>query len=349
MSREIPLHGKMAAYERLSLLSSAEEYGMALDPQDTAPFNIAWNSVWKRAEIRIKNTVVATVHHDQMKLTIREGYPQNLDFALTRALDNATALTDRIGKVVRELKKTGQIGMIGKNIPPYSIDTPNPVGALLGAACVDSNLSVVNPYHHRFSILYKSGNNAITTSIEITPTGMNVISPGQGFMGVKEEIFTRLVARGEAEFNRRYSPESVATDVRSLCEGVQKTPMDRYSLEIELRSRSSSNSESFISQTYATVITEGGFVVKGRNGFHNYALSCEILHNGLKVGSIDSHPPTIIISAPFKDIPNIETAMTRLQELWQCEVLGATPQDYPLFSPDDIVKRIEEIDFGYTL
>lgn len=349
MNREIQLDGSVAGYERLALLPEAADYGMELDAADTAPFTVAWNSVRKTCEIRIRGTVIAQVDPNDRILRVRDEYPERLDPALHRALNNAVSLTDRLGKVMRELRKSGQIGMVGKEPAPFVVEIENPMHAILGAECVDPNYDVFIHNRGDLAVRYKTGNNVLNVQTEIDGNRITVSRHNYNTMGVKERSFTNLLNRGAAAWQARYNEQRIVGDAHDLAADAQARPIDRESVEREIRARWGVDDLTFKERILNTQVDFGTVEVKMYRGYQSAPLACDIFHNGLRVGRVTADPVCADVTAPFRHVPHIEGAMIRMQEMWMCQVLNRAPEDFPKFDAEDVARLVEDVDMGYGL
>lgn len=341
MNREIKIEGTAASYARIALLDIADDLGMALDATTTAPFNVSWNPHLKRGEIRIKNTLVADVDADWSVLRVRDDYPQKFDHVLLRALRNTVAFTDQLGKLHRALKKTGDIGFVGRDTPNFIMGANEPMQALLGAEQCTPNLTFVDYENDTVKMRYANGNAMVYFNIRIAGTEMHVMRSEYTTLGPKEDAFQKMIQRGETAWRNHYDGAVFRQD---LHDAMATPQIDAYSVLRAFKEKRQTDDPDFNAQL--RISFKFGSLEYRHVDFYNQEVG-EVFHNGIKVARLENDQ--CIPMPPFAEHPDMGRGLSNLRDLWRCQVLDRDPKSFPLFSEDSLKDLVEKTDFGYDL
>lgn len=372
--RKIEIEGPRARIERLKLLDAAEEYGLELAPESTAPFTVRWveTEYEKYAGVFLKSTFIGKVDMTNKKpmLLIRKEYPAQHDNALLRALRNAADLTDMIGKMQREETRNETIpdpsGVLSKDKIAYDFhitDAETLNKALLGVEALHPNITfswqkgVPNKIHPYFSVRVHLGKAEHGFKIEHREDRMVVCFSDYDRYGVKSEMFKEIVDAGLAAydephgvqeealnalldeglkvFNERFIPETFMTACRTL---IAHTPLiDAESLMGDYTARDP--------QTLRAVKTFATGPFKTLDGSYHREHS----YHGMRFSSAAYGYKNSLLPKSVPVDPQIFNQAVEILTLrWTAETLGKRVSDYPLLTADLIAEKINAADFGYT-
>lgn len=349
--RKIEIEGPRARMERLKLLDAAEEYGLELAPEATAPFTVRWveTEYEKYAGVFLKSTFIGKVDMTSKKpmLLIRKEYPAQHDNALLRALRNAADLTDMIGKMQREETRNETIpdpsGVLSKDKIAYDFhitDAETLNKALLGVEALHPNITfswqkgVPNKIHPYFSVRVHLGKAEHGFKIEHREDRMVVCFSDYDRYGVKSEMFKEIVDAGLAAYDERMDPDQLVSACRDLI--AQSVPMDIDTIYKDYQtSKKTRGSKTMFSFGPLSSVRKGMSVVNRFNGIrfsYNEGPSDDFLPGG------ESTPKNVLSKASMI-----------MMLTWRAMEMGKTPADYPLLTPERISAEIENTDFGYDM
>lgn len=354
--RHLDIPDTRAAYARLSLLPRAAEFGLELDPADTAPFTVRWNAAQRRPEILFRETLVAYLEDywdrepDVMRtvMCVRTEFPADKDFALLRAVANAVALTDQIGRMEREEKARKKKGYVTMNGTNFLAAVPGGMTTLIGARAEERDFTF-SPHSQTPGLYHASlrhGKGSIAFTIEERPgEGLYVQKEGYVSIGPKAEEMTDLLHRGAARWARSFDPAGFRDVLSQACALPE---VDRASVMMAFQYGDAPQDR------FAPVRigAEGTGLVLSKNQ------DFDLFHNGLWVGQcyfnywggnegFEFRTPRATPWVEAASAELIDAATQKMGILMILNGLGRTAADYPVLDTAALQAAVEETDFGY--
>lgn len=340
--RVIDIDEPRARIERLRLFHEAEAYGQDVNPQLTAPFSIGKDPSSIFPAVFLDSTLVAVCNlTNTPKLWIRDEYPERYDTALLRAIRNAADVCDEIGRIKRaEAKdKGGASGLFTKTpqaFRPRLQDKKTLHKALLGASVLNQKLrltwfNAAARCGERFMITSVAGKTKYNYNLSVGTEGCITYIPDAHPFGLREDVFNTLMDAGLELFETRFDPD----DFSEACRNLIKTSaaVDTRSIQDAFRA--------YEHEDVSTVVSRCGVFSSKRADYvtnHRY--------QGITFAT-GSHAD-ICMLYPDLDAKVIRSAIPILDNRWQIEVLGKSPEDFPPLTEALITERVESTDFGYN-
>lgn len=362
--RILPLEGSKAQYERLKLLGSSNTYGMVLDPEETQPFLVQWFPLMNRALITYRQTQVASINAADSELHIRDGFPEECDFALLRALRNAVTLTDEIGRLQREEKGKTKSVLTNQGHEVFRLSGWSPetlFRAIYGMTGKNSHLIPQafvpgNELPGQLSLRIRSGVVKLSTYAEFAMRSTSQVTfhkdgadlecrpSGYATYHLKGEAFQELLQAGLAHWDATMTEAAVTAACQKL---VSSTHADKQTINGHWDFVRSADKGKSIKLD--VVASSGGLTGNVEGDFR---------YRGILLGTPDTvrsqhgEPKFVATPAALHIGVNpdlLKAAMQAMSLRVRAAMMGRTVEDYPTVKARDMRDLIDSIDYGYDM
>lgn len=341
--RTLPLEGPRARYDRIKLLTLAEDFGKELLPDATAPFAVRWDAQRRRLSLLLDETLVAEVkvRDEGGVLDIRDVYPERFDFALLRAVRNVADMTDEVGKLKRAVdkEKSGETGLFTRTPVAFATriqDWDVMHKALRGAEALNKKLCVQmytpEDLDDYFSIYAHFGRARHRFNIRCTQNGLRVTIYDETGYGLREETLNDLLDAGLALYDERMTPERLEAACRKLI--AETGDVDAETIHADYHSVDKTRNEE-------AALKVGPFTTFKRGYWPQHRF------NGVRFAQQTIRPLECLPAGVIVDQDLVEDAAKNLTMRWEALAIGKRISDYPLLTEALISARIENTDFGY--
>lgn len=334
--RIIPLEDTKNAYTRIRGMNAYE--GLDLDPEKTAPFKVRWNPNCQGPEIVIRDTIMAVVDLGDRgpRLHINETYPEDMDFALLRALRNAVSFAEQVSRIKKH--ETPKMKLFGSVITDsFQVADLSPTQFLKAWAVLEAE-------NHRFSIITQNTldrevmhlslpHGSTSANLKFEVAGDRIICHPRSSK-LSADTLISLLKRGIETWEVRMVPEELVDLMQRVSDKI--SGLDVYSMKQAHRTAGLKGKLRSDSLSFGDLTRDADRTVRFR---------------GIAIGhSSDEH---VTLYSAFETLglqPNlVEDAMRGMAWLDIISSMGKSPEDFKKIDPDALRDQIREINYGYDL
>lgn len=356
--RTIDLTGTKASYSRLSRIAELPDFGLSIEPEMTAPFNIRYMS--EQICVFIDDSLVAIVVPDGPRLEVRDDYPQDLDYALLRAINNACGVTDTMSKIekqaARDQKAANPDNLLVQDSTKrddrfqIQMDEKRLNKSLIGIMGIESRIitSGRKNFYPHMTIKRETAGGVHEISYSISQKNHDndvwhfETTQSTGNYYVNHEAFKNLINEGELFYEQNFSSGLFLQDLNDI---IAMPKIDHLTPSVLFNNIS----PKLLTDDLHDLVL-GNFVVRTiKRSFTKEYCGFNVSYKGVSVhnSNADRYNYDGILSLMNPAPDETKNVIKKIGAMWKAQVLGLDVNKMSRMSRDAFKESVEGADFGY--